>query len=73
MMREEINPRGIYYTSDLCRILGASPTTISKWIKQGKLRAKRFGSRYVVLGSTLLATLEPEPVPDVDDVDWARL
>ena len=59
--REEIQEKAIYSVNDVCRLLEISQMTCHRWIKEGIIPAKKFGLKYVILGSALLKALQRDP------------
>jgi excisionase family DNA binding protein len=54
------NQISIYNLKDLSRKLKISIGTLRKYIKSGKLKAKKIGKAYYVTESNLMAFLEPD-------------
>jgi excisionase family DNA binding protein len=52
------------------RLAGRDPETIRRWIRSGRLRARRVGTRHVIEPDDLDALIGPDtlPVPD----GWTR-
>ena len=55
--RSEINPDGIYNTTDAAKLLGTSRRTIIQFIRGGELTARRIGDRYHIPGKSLIVFL----------------
>ncbi len=55
----EINPLGVYTTSETKDILRISTSTIKRMLKQGVIRANKVGGQYRILGKELLRLLSP--------------
>ena len=50
----DILPGELYTLREACRVLRVSEPTVRRWVKTGRLRARRIGRDYRFLGSVLL-------------------
>lgn len=48
---------------EAARRAGRDPETIRRWIRAGKLRARKIGTQHVIEEEDLEAVLEPEMLP----------
>jgi excisionase family DNA binding protein len=58
---------------EAARRAGKDPETIRRWIRQGRLRARRIGTQHVIELEDLDALLEPEQLPVPPGWGWDRL
>jgi len=59
----DLSPSEVYTLEEACRFLKVSASTARRWIKAGRLRARKIGRAYRFLGSDLLDSLEAAPSP----------
>lgn len=59
-MDSSIEPRVVYTTSEVQRILKVSESTVKRLLKRGFLRANKVGGQYRILGQELLRLVVPE-------------
>lgn len=59
----DILPGELYTLQEACRVLRVSEPTVRRWIKGGRLRARKIGRDYRILGSDLLDSLAAAPSP----------
>jgi len=52
------SPRLFYNTKDIAEILGVSSACVRLWIKEGKLRAKKFSTVYYIPKKEMLRILK---------------
>ncbi len=55
---EKIDAAKLYSVYDVARLTQTNYTSVSRWIRSGKLHATRLQDMFVVRGSDLLETLE---------------
>lgn len=55
---------GIYTLQEACTFLRISDATARRWIKDGRLPARKIGRDYRVLGRDLLRCLNTSPTPE---------
>ena len=55
-----ITPSGVYTLREACRFLRISEATARRWIKGGRLPARKIGRDYRLLGSDVLDVLQVE-------------
>ena len=55
-----INEQSVYDLKDLSRKLKISIRTLRKYVKSGKLKARRVGKAYYVTEPNLMAFLDPD-------------
>lgn len=65
-MKREIQPTAVYTLREAREFLRISDATARRWIKQGRLRARKIGRDYRVMGQDVLGSLE-EPF------DWSNV
>jgi len=63
----DISPGELYTLREACRVLRVSEPTVRRWVKTGRLRARKIGRDYRFLGSELLGARvatrgEPRPL-----------
>jgi excisionase family DNA binding protein len=74
----EINEKEVYTLEEAQKLLKVSRSTMMRQIKQGILRAGKFGGQYRILGAELLRLLLPEKVTDKLEqkydsfIDWVK-
>lgn len=56
----ELNEREIYTPQEAQTILKVSPSTLTRMIKKGLIRAAKVGKQYRIMGKELLRVLSPE-------------
>lgn len=56
----EINENEIYTPEEVTRILKISPSTMSRLIKSGLIRAAKVGKQYRILGKEILRMVSPK-------------
>lgn len=57
-----IAPDLLYTLQEACQLLRISESTARRWIKEGRLRARKIGRDYRIVGNEL-AGARPAPVP----------
>ncbi len=57
---QEINPGGVYTTTETRKFLKISNSTIKRLLKRGLIRANKIGGQYRILGKEILHVLSPE-------------
>lgn len=55
-----LNENEVYTVEEVQKILKISPSTTTRLIKQGLIRAAKIGKQYRILGKELLRLLSPE-------------
>jgi excisionase family DNA binding protein len=58
MTFDELRPGALYTLKEVCELLRISDATARRWIKQGRLRARRVGREYKVLGREVVESIE---------------
>ena len=53
-MKNTIDPNKIYTVPQVAEILGIHPETLKRYIREGKIRAKRIGHGYKILGQEII-------------------
>lgn len=56
----DILPGELYTLQEACRVLRVSEPTVRRWVKSGRLQARRIGRDYRFRGSDLLDAAEPQ-------------
>ncbi|MDP8259063.1 MAG: helix-turn-helix domain-containing protein [Candidatus Aadella gelida] len=56
----EINANEVYTPAEAQKLLKVSPSTITRLIRKGIIRAARVGKQYRILGKELLRVVSPE-------------
>jgi excisionase family DNA binding protein len=57
-----LSPQSLYTLQEACRFLRISESTARRWIKDGRLRARKIGRDYRLLGKELLQERTPGQV-----------
>ena len=57
-MPEPILRDAVYSADDIAKLVGLKAPAVRRWIRDGKLPAKKLGKRWLVLGSDLLDALK---------------
>jgi excisionase family DNA binding protein len=60
----ESNMPKLYRTDEIGEHLGLEPATIRAWIREGKLRARKYGREYLVRADELEAFLSLQETSD---------
>jgi excisionase family DNA binding protein len=60
----ESNRPKLYRTDEIGEHLGLEPATIRAWIREGKLRARKYGREYLVRADELEAFLSLQETSD---------
>jgi excisionase family DNA binding protein len=58
---------------EAARRVGKDPETIRRWIRAGRLAARKVGTQHVIEEEELDALLEDEELPAPPDWGWDRL
>lgn len=61
MIMEEIKPKALYSTYQVAALFGLSVFTIQRYIRDGKLKAKKVGRSYIMLGEWVSAYFKSLP------------
>jgi excisionase family DNA binding protein len=56
----------LYRTDEIGAHMGLEPATIRAWIRQGKLRARKFGREYLIRSDELEAFLSLQEANNVE-------
>lgn len=51
---------------------GRNPETVRRWIREGKLRARKVGTQHVIEEQDLEAIESPEMLPVPDEWGWEK-
>jgi len=57
---EEIRENAVYTPAEAQKILKVSPSTLTRLIKKGLIRAAKLGGQYRILGKEILRALSPQ-------------
>jgi len=56
-MPEEILPNAVYSTLEAAKLLRINPQTVQLFVREGKIRGKSVGRKYLIPGKALLEFL----------------
>jgi len=56
----EINENAVYTPKEVQRLLKISPSTMTRMIKKGLIRAAKVGKQYRILGKEILRMVSPK-------------
>lgn len=62
----QIKPDGVYRVKQVADLFGYDVTTVSKWIRSGKLAALGLPGQHRILGAEILRLTGPIPTPAVE-------
>jgi len=60
--------KDVYSPDEFAELLGVPPTTVRRWLREGRIRGRKIGRRWFVPHSELEKTInppEPEPAGEV--------
>jgi excisionase family DNA binding protein len=55
---EEISPRGIYKTSEVCKFLNLGANSLGRRVRQGEITASKIGRGYLFTGEAVISFIK---------------
>ena len=68
-MMHPADRKDVYSPDEFAEVLGVPPTTVRRWLREGRIRGRKIGRRWFVPHSELEITINP---PDPKPTDEAK-